>query len=159
MTLSKHDRIELKKQSIGSKHERKLKKYSKGFEEIFTFFFKSYRSGLLDFCGSKVELHFKKDGPDCKECFRLFEDGRFKNIPITTKHPNIVKAIIIGKKSWGLWKNEWCDGIAEGSFTKYEILKDFEIRDIKIPNSLMEDFENTLCKKRCNFIERNSFLG
>jgi hypothetical protein len=46
-----------------------------------------------------------------------------------------------------LWKNEWSDGISEGLFTKKEILHQFEERNIKIPESLMQDFENTIYKK------------
>jgi len=95
------------------------------------------------------------NGPDSKECFRLYEDGYFKNKIITSRHSNIVKGVIVGKKSWGLWKNEWCDGIVDGSFTKYEILQEFKNRNIKIPDSLYQDFENTLWKKRLNYIEKN----
>jgi hypothetical protein len=58
-----------------------------------------------------------------------------------------LQGVIIGKKSWGLWKNEWSDGISEGLFSKKEILQQFEENNIKIPESLMQDFENTILKK------------
>jgi len=84
----------------------------------------------------------------------MFDNGLFKNSTISSRHPNIVKAVIIGKKSWGLQLNEWADGIVEGSFTKREILDDFKILDIQIPESLMVDFENRIYekmkKKSCN---------
>ena len=64
-----------------------------------------------------------------------------------TRHPNIVRGVIIGKKSWGLFLNEWSDGIVEGSFTKREIIKEFEDNGITIPESLLKDFENRIVQK------------
>lgn len=123
---------------------------------MFEFFFKSYKSGLLNFCGSQVKVSYNPDGPDCKECFRLFEDGFYRGKEfIETRHPNIVFGVITGKKSWGLWKNEWTDGIVEGSFTKYEILEEFHKMNIKIPEPLFEDFNNTLWKKRFLYEEKH----
>lgn len=121
---------------------------------MFNFFLNSYRKSLLDFCGSKVEVEYDPNGPDCKECFRKFEDGYYKNKIITSRHPNIVKGVIIGKKSWGLWKNEWSDGIVEGSFLKREILHEFEDKNLKIPEPLLEDFENTIYKKEINKMKK-----
>lgn len=145
--MSKHERIELRKKHIGSKHERKLKKYSNGFNEMFNFFLKSYRTDLLSFCGSEIKVKHNINGFDGKECFRRFEDGFFKNKSyIETRHPNIVLGVITGKKGWGLWKNEWCQGIAEGNFLRSEILNEFNDRKIIIPISLFDDFENTLFK-------------
>lgn len=69
---------------------------------------------------------------------------------IETRHPNIVKGVLIGKKSWGLWLNEWTDGISEGSFTRDEILGQFDDNGIVIPESLLRDFENRLYQKRVN---------
>ena len=66
---------------------------------------------------------------------------------MVSQHPNIVKAVISGKKSWGLWLNQWTDGIAEGCFTKQEILGEFEKLGIKIPESLLTDFNNRLNQK------------
>lgn len=77
----------------------------------------------------------------------MFDDGYFKNSKISSKHPNIVKGVIIGKKSWGLQLNEWADGIVEGSFTKREILSQFSDKGIVIPDSLLIDFENRIYKK------------
>ena len=55
--------------------------------------------------------------------------------------------MIIGKKSWGLFQQQWTDGICEGTFTKKEILSEFEKFKIVIPDCLLEDFENTIYKK------------
>lgn len=149
LNLSKIQRIELRKQIIGSKHDRNLKKYSNRFNEIFNFFLKSYRSGLLDFCGSQINVVYDKDGHSGKECFRLFEDGFYKHKSvIVSRHPHIIKGVIVGKKSWGLWKDEWSGGISEGLFTKFEILQEFEQRNINLPQSLLEDFENTIWSQR-----------
>jgi len=59
-----------------------------------------------------------------------------------------LRAVIIGKKSWGLWVKQWSEGISEWSFTKEEILKEFENKGIKIPNSFLIDFENQINKAK-----------
>ena len=56
-----------------------------------------------------------------------------------------MRSVIIGKKSWGLWVSEWTDGIIEGSFTKREILDEFE--DIDIPENLLKEFNNRIRQK------------
>lgn len=94
-----------------------------------------------------MNVDFDINGPEGKHTFRMFDNGYFKNKMISTKHPNIVKAVIIGKKSWGLQLNEWADGIVEGSFTKREILSQFTELDIVIPESLLLDFENRIYSK------------
>jgi len=130
---------------IGTKHDRKLQRYSENFNQIFIFFLTSYRKGILTFCGSNVDVEFDVNEIEGKNTFRKFDNGQYKNgTPIISRHPNIVKGVIIGKKSWGLWLNEWSDGIVEGSFTKREILKDFEDLGITIPESLLKDFENRI---------------
>jgi hypothetical protein len=109
---------------------------------------KSYRSGILDFCGSEVSTQYDENGDEGKQGFMKFENGDYKGLPtLKTKHPNILKGVIIGKKSWGLWKNEWIDGIIEGSFSIKEILQQFTDNNIEIPESLMTDFKNTIIKK------------
>lgn len=65
---------------------------------------------------------------------------------IYSRHPNILKSVIISKKSWGLWLNEWTDGICEWCFTKEEILGQFG--DIEIPESFLLDFDNVLSRKK-----------
>jgi hypothetical protein len=45
-----------------------------------------------------------------------------------------------------LWVQEWTDGIVEWTFTKEEILSQFE--GIEIPESFLNDFENVLQRKR-----------
>lgn len=119
---------------------------------MFSFFLKSYRIGILDFCGVEVKTRFDKNSKDCKFCFKSFDNGVYSKEEvyqgIKTRHPNILKGVIIGKKSWGLWKNEWSDGISEGLFTIEEILSEFRKNDIKIPEPLMTDFENTIRKKK-----------
>jgi len=115
---------------------------------MFHFFLSSYRKNILTFCGAIVEVKYDSEGPDCKEGFRLFENGYFSkgNIP-TSRHSNILLAIIVAKKSWGLHKDMWVDGIIEGSFTKREILQQFEECNITIPESLLQDFQNSIIKK------------
>lgn len=89
-----------------------------------------------------------------KNAFRRFDNGDYKNDKIITRHPNIVRGVIIGKKSWGLFLNEWSDGIVEGSFTKKEIIKEFEDNGIIIPDSLLKDFENRIIQKMKKRYER-----
>lgn len=57
---SSKDWTELKRQKnkCGSRDHRKLQKYSEKFNEIFNFFLKSYRSGILTFCGYDVKVEF-----------------------------------------------------------------------------------------------------
>jgi hypothetical protein len=83
----------------------------------------------------------------------MYDDGQFKFIDPYSKHPNILKAVITGKKSWGLWVDQWTDGITEWCFTREEILKEFSDRNIKIPDSFLKDFDNTIERKR---LKRNS---
>lgn len=85
---------------------RKLKKYSDGFNEKFLFFLRSYRCGILTFCGSIVEVDYDERYSG-KESFRMFDDGQFKNKNPISRHPNILRCVIIGKKSWGLWLDRW----------------------------------------------------
>lgn len=116
---------------------------------MFYFFLKSYRSGLLTFCGSNVEVEFDENSEEGKFTFRQVENGDIKkNTIIKTRHPNIVKGVIIGKKSWGLFLDQWSDGICDWSFTKEEILGEFQKRNIQIPEPLLRDFENRIEKKK-----------
>ncbi len=65
-----------------------------------------------------------------------------------SSQPRLMEAVIRGKKAWGLWLDQWTDGIAEWSFTRDEILGIFEDRGIKIPESFLKDFDNRLDKKK-----------
>ena len=152
MKPTKERDIRLKQRSaeIGTSHIRKLRKYSIGFNEKFKFFYRSYKSNILTFCGSNVNVEFDKNGPDAKEAFRLYDDGFFKNKKITSRHPNLLKAIITAKKSWGLFVSEWSSGIADCDFTKSEILTEFSKYNIEIPSSFLLDFENAITNKKNN---------
>ena len=114
---------------------------------MFTFFLKSYRVGLLDFCGSSVEVMSDPNGQDSKVSFKEFENGVMKLDKLSSCHPNTLKGVIVGKKSWGLWLQQWTDGIVEGSFSEREILEEFKIRGIKIPDPLLRDWDNVIIKK------------
>ena len=117
----------------------------------------SYRSGLLDFCGTEVKIRFDIDEPDGKVCFMNFENGMYSKEEvfngIITCHPNVFKGVIIGKKSWGLWRNEWSDGISECLFTLDEIVQQFTDRNIVIPEPLLKDLENTIHRKKKKYFE------
>ena len=111
---------------------------------------------MIEFCGEDVNIRSDKNSNRivcAKEGFRLFEDGQFSHRAINSKHPNILRAVIIGKKGWGLWVNQWAEGINEWSFTKEEILNEFKIRDIVIPKSFLIDFENRIEKLRQKRLE------
>jgi hypothetical protein len=157
-SLTRNERLELRKKEIGSKKERKLKIYSDSFNEIFYFFLDSYRKGILNFCGVNVDVSFDINLYSGKETFKRFENGYYPiTKPIISKHPNIVKGVIIGKKAWGLFVNEWSDGISECCFTKKEILNQFDELNIKIPKSLLKDFENRIAHKFRKRIELKQF--
>jgi hypothetical protein len=137
-------RIEEKKKFIKSKRDRKLLKYSDNFNEMFNFFLKSYRKDILTFCGSKVSVKMDLNSEDGKFSFRKYEDGLFKEKEITSSHPNILQAVIIAKKAWGLWVAEYSNGIAELCFTKHEILSMFEENNITVPKPFLKEFENKI---------------
>ena len=44
--------------------------------------------------------------------------------------------------------DQWSDGIVDWSFTLEEILNEFKIRNIEIPEPLLLDFENRIHKKK-----------
>jgi hypothetical protein len=116
---------------------------------MFSFFLKGYRSGILEFTGSIIETEFDPNGEEGKFCFRQIENGEIKrNNIIKTRHPNIVKAVVSGKRSFGLWSDQWSDGIVDWSFTEEEILGEFQKRNIKIPKPLLVDFYNRIDKKK-----------
>jgi hypothetical protein len=125
-----------------------LKKYSDGFNEIFTFFLRSYRSGLLTFCGTYVDVYSDLEGPEGKFTFRKYDNGDYKTEDIKTCHPNIVRGVITGKKSWGLHVKQWSEGIADWCFTKEEIVNTFTRKGIRIPEPLMNDFNNHIEKHK-----------
>lgn len=142
--------MKTRKNEIGNRKERKLKKYSDNFEEMFTFFLQSYRKGLLTFCGSHVNVSYVEPNElghtSGKYSFRKFENGQFKFKKYNSCHPNILKGVITGKKSWGLFLNMWAEGIAECNFTKNEIIEEFTSKGITIPRPLLLDFENRINK-------------
>jgi hypothetical protein len=150
-------RIEERKKFIKSKKERKMLKYSDNFNEMFNFFLKSYRKDILTFCGSIVNIKYDINSEDGKFSFRLYENGNFKQQEIISSHPNILKAVITAKKSWGLWCEQFSDGIAENSFTKHEILEQFKQNDIIIPDVFLKEFENKIWEARFRF--ESSVLG
>ena len=116
---------------------------------MFIFFFQVNRRGLITFCGSIIEVEFDPNEVSGKECFRLYEDGYYKGgKTIITRHPNIVKSVLIGKKGWGLWVDQWTEGIVDWTFTKEELLNEFVKVNIEIPESFLKDFENTIEKKK-----------
>ena len=55
---------------------------------------------------------------------------------------------MIGKKSWGLWVDQWSDGIVDWTFTLEEILEEFSSNNIEIPESFLLDFKNRIQKKK-----------
>jgi hypothetical protein len=99
-----------------------------------------------------VDVEYDPGGDEGKFCFRSYENGE-KNWS-KTRHPNVLKGVVVGKKSWGLWCDQWSDGIAECSFTQQEILDEFEKKGIEIPDSLMKDFKDRIRKKRIKYVER-----
>jgi hypothetical protein len=133
--------------------------YSENFEVIFIFFLLSYRYKILDFSGVDVKTKMDISKENSKLCFKIFENGDYSkeeiySTGIPTRHPNILKGIIIGKKSWGLHVKMWSEGISEGLFTIHEILKQFEEVNIKIPEPFILDLKNNIRKKLFNLIRK-----
>lgn len=115
---------------------------------MFDFYLKVYRTGLITFCGVDVKVDFDVNGSDGKFGFREYDNGRFKNMTPISRHSNILKGVIIGKKGWGLWVSQWTDGIVDWTFTKEEILQEFIERNIIIPESLMLEWDKLIQKKK-----------
>jgi len=115
---------------------------------MFDFYLKVYRSGLIIFCGVGVEVDSDINGSDGKFGFREYDNGRFKFKTPITRHPNILRGVITGKKGWGLWVEQWSQGIVDWSFTKEEILKEFTDRDIEIPEPLMKEWDKLIERKK-----------
>lgn len=117
----------------------------------------------MTFCGYDVKVEFDINSDDGKFSFRKFENGEIKIHYLKSCHPNILSGVIIGKKSWGLWLDQFTDGIVEGSFTKDEILEQFYEKGIKIPEPFLLDFDNTVLRKKVKRneieIERLKLLG
>lgn len=120
---------------------------------MFNFYLSVYRTGLITFCGVGVDVDFDVNGSDGKFAFREYDNGRFKLKTPVSRHPNILKGVIIGKKGWGLWVEQWSQGIVDWSFTKEEILEEFTKRNIVIPESLMIEWDKLIERKR---LKRNT---
>ena len=115
---------------------------------MFDFYLSVNRSGLITFCGVDVQVEYDVNGSDGKFGFRDYDNGRFKGKTPVSRHPNILKSVIIGKKGWGLWVDQWTQGIIEWTFTKEEILQEFVKRDITIPEPLMKEWDNLIERKK-----------
>lgn len=131
-----------------TREEKRRKRHSEEFNKIFWFFLQSYRHKILDFSGVEVKTRMNINEDDGKVCFKKFDNGEYKGIEsISTRHPNILKGVIVGKKSWGLHVKMWSEGISEGTFTKQELLQQFIDHKIEIPEPFLLDFDNTIFKK------------
>jgi hypothetical protein len=68
--------------------------------------------------------------------------------------PDILRSVIIGKKSWGLHMKMW-SGIGDGDFSKKEIIRDFEKHGITIPEPFLIDLDNSI-KRRIIYHQKNN---
>lgn len=66
---------------------------------------------------------------------------------IITNQPNILKGVIVGKKSWGLHLKMWSEGIGDGEFRLKDIIEDFQMKNIEIPDQLLLDLQNNIRKR------------
>lgn len=131
-----------------TREEKRRRRHSDEFNRIFTFFLKSYHYKILDFSGVEVRTTMDINEDDGKVCFKKFDNGEYKGMEnIPCRHPNILKGVIVGKKSWGLHVKMWSEGISEGTFTKRELLEQFKEHNIEIPEPFLNDFDNTILKK------------
>lgn len=126
---------------------------------MFSFFFLLSRTELITFCGSNVEdrnpIEFDPDGDEGKFCFRKIENGQYQpGEKIITRHPHILKSVMSGKRGWGLWRDQWTDGIAEHTFTKEEIMQEFIEKKVIVPESFLKEFDDFLEKKKRVRLER-----
>lgn len=142
---------------LGTRHTRKLKRFSENFNRSFFFFVQLYRKDIVRFCGKKVDVFRNDDGYEARFIFREYDDGKYATHlqrRMETRHPNLLRAAIIAKAGWGLWVNEWSDGVVEGSFTKYEILQIFEEKGVIVPEHFLNEFHNAVTRKMIKRMER-----
>lgn len=129
--------------------------------QVVTFYLQSYRKGILTFSGSEdIRVTGDPEGPDFWKCFKDFENGKYKPDDhgvrhIVTRHPRILYGTIKGKKSWGLQHQEWSYGVAEGTFTKYELLDEFSRNGIEIPQPFVDEFNTRVWRERIRYHERH----
>jgi hypothetical protein len=153
------ERIEDAKKVIGTKTHRKRTKHSDKFNRMFRFYFMLHRSGLVQFCGSDTIVKYDSTGSDAKVSFKEYDNGVYGNEKIPrTRHPNILKSVLIAKKGWGLWCDEWARGIGQGLFTKYEIYEMFREHGLELPESIETEFNNLIWKYRMMYPDGNSYL-
>lgn len=147
-------KIEEVKKVIGSRKQRKRKKHKEKFNRMFSFYFKLYRSGLIDFCGSATPITYDPEASDAKVAFKEYENGVFKKtgIPITSQ-PNVLYGVLVGKKGWGLWCDMWAEDIAKFIESKYERYQIFEEYGIELPEAIDREFNNLIWQKRSEFPE------
>jgi len=120
---------------------------------MFNFFFQISKQNITTFCGSDIEsknkIMFDPNGDEAKFCFRKLENGQYqKGEIIKTRHPNILKHVLTGKSGWGLWRDQWTDGIVDWTFTRDEIMQIFIDKNIKIPEPLIKEFDDFLERKK-----------
>jgi hypothetical protein len=135
---------------LGTRHTRKLKRYSDNFNRSFLFFVQLYRKDIVRFCGKKVEVFRNEQADEARFVFREYDDGKYKpslQRKMETRQPNLLNAAIVGKAGWGLWVDQWSDGIVEGSFTIREILDIFKERGVVVPESFLTEFYNVIHRK------------
>jgi len=141
-----------------SRHERRqLRNIKKPeFLKIFNFYVNGYKKQIFDFCGTDIKTLYKENAYCSKIMFKKYDNG---DVPldelehgIYTSEPELLRCVILGKKGWGLWMQEWCKGISEFLFTEDEILNIFKNKNIEIPESLLVDFKKTWRKKRDKII-------
>ena len=148
--MNKLERIEETKRRIGYRNDRKIKKYSEKFNKMFNFYLSIYRSGIVTFCGIEVKTPpSDTNGVEGRYAFREYDNGRYRKEGIPPmRHPNIFRGILIGKKGWGLWVEQWTQGIVDWSFTKEEIVEEFTSRNIEIPEPLMLEWDKLIIKHK-----------
>jgi len=120
-------------------------KYSKANERDFKFYFKNRQ--VFDFCGTLNATHqpiFDINGVDGKEAFFSIENNG-KNKP--TKHPNLLRALLLSKASVNFNIKMWAEGRADGTLPKIEmpsLQKEFDLPDWVL--TAVENQKNQYCK-------------
>lgn len=147
--MKRHERIELAKERIGTKSHRKRQRHSDKFNRMFRFYYLLSRSGLVTFCGSEVKVEYRKGSSDAKVAFKEYDNGLYKSmgVPVTC-HPNVLCHVLTGKKGWGLWCDQWAQGIGQGLFTRFEIYEMFREHGIELPESIEREFDNLIWEYR-----------
>lgn len=97
-------------------------KYSRNYNKSFLFYITNLKT--LKFCPFTLpQIEYKKDGPDAKEAFFIYE-SQGKIVP--TKHPRTLFKLLKFKAALNWQVKDWAEGIEDTYVSVEEFLSTFK---------------------------------